>query len=86
MIEVKGHYIPSGAVRYPRFCTAPSNEGADIPLRIRKDLAALALADKDFLALSTEDLIDLARKKHVYVSDRASAIAVLKGQVIPVGE
>ena len=81
MIEVKGHYIPSSAVRYPKFCTAPSTEGVDIPLRIRKDLAPLALADKDFQTSATEDLINLARKKHVHVDDRASAIAVLKGLV-----
>ena len=81
MIEVKGHYIPVKAVQYPRFCIAPSTEGADIPLRIRKDLAPLALADAAFLALSTEDLIGLARKRHVHVTDRASAIGVLKGVV-----
>lgn len=53
----------------------------DIPLRAKRDLTPLILADPEFVGVSTEDLLSLSRAKHVYTTDRASAIAVLKGVV-----
>jgi hypothetical protein len=52
----------------------------NIPLRIKKSLAAGFLADSEFKQIDTFELMELARvRKHVFVADRASAIAVLKG-------
>jgi hypothetical protein len=64
-----------------QLCSAPALT-TDIPLRIKKELAPHALADSEFKQVPTEDLLFLARdRKRVYVTDRASAIAVLKGVV-----
>ena len=71
--------ITEEAMRH--FCQPPT-ASTNIPLRIRPELAAPALADCEFKQVTTEDLLFLARdRKRVYVTDRASAIAVLKGVV-----
>src|SRR5208282_621110 len=90
-----GQIMPAAARRKIEFCSpvpqvAPvavpqiSFEAAvsltNIPLRIKQEFAAAMLADSEFKATPTEDLIYLAmRSKHVHVSDRASAIRVIKG-------
>lgn len=52
----------------------------DIPLRVKRELAPAMLALSVFKEIPTEDLIaDAFRLKNVHTSDRASAIAVLKG-------
>ena len=71
--------VPAESQRTPSFCSLPGVVG-DIPLRIKKALAPTFLADPEFKAVPTEDLIFLVRtRKHIHVSDRATAIAVLKG-------
>ena len=63
-----------------KFCQPITDN--DAPLRIRQELAEHALADPEFKQVPTEDLLYLARtRKRVYVTDRASAIAALKGVV-----
>lgn len=52
----------------------------NVPLRVKQNLAASFLSDPEFKQFSTEDLMQLAqRRKNVYTTDRASAIAALKG-------
>ncbi len=69
--------ITEEAMRH--FCQPPA-ASTDIPLRVRRALAPAFLADSEFKQVPTEELLELARaRKHVYVTDRASAIAVLKG-------
>ena len=71
--------VPSEAQRTPSFCSLPEIVG-DIPLRLKRNIAPAFLADPEFKAVPTEDLIFLVRtRKHIHVSDRATAIAVLKG-------
>jgi len=77
----EGQLMPDAARRTTQFCGNVTERIADIPLRIKKELAPFALADAEFKQVPTEDLMALARRKHVYVTDRASAIAVLKGIV-----
>ena len=90
-----GQVMPAAACRKVEFCSpvpqvAPvavpqiSFEAAvsltNIPLRIKPEFAAAMLADSEFKAIPTEDLIYLAmHSKHVHVADRASAIRVIKG-------
>ena len=64
----------------PQFCGPIPTDFFNIPLRVKKRLAPSLLADSEFKQVPTEELIMLARsRKHVYVIDRASAIAALKG-------
>jgi hypothetical protein len=52
----------------------------NVPLRVKRSLAASFLVDSEFRAIETQELIRLVRtRKNIYVTDRASAIAVLKG-------
>ena len=65
--------------RTVRLCSAPALS-PNIPLRVKKELAGRFLMDSEFRQAATEDLLWLAKeRKHVYVTDRASAIAALKG-------
>ena len=82
----EGVLIPDGVRRKLNLCSAASAP-TNIPLRIKKELAVHALADSEFKQISTEDLVELARsRKRVYVTDRASAIAALKGVFNPYGK
>jgi len=82
----EGVLIPDGARRKLNLCSA-AFAPTEIPLRIRKELAPAALADSEFKAVPTEDLMHLARtRKRIYVIDRASAIAALKGVFNPYGK
>ena len=75
----EGVLIPDGVRRKLNLCSAASAP-TNIPLRIKKELAVHALADSEFKQIDTFELMELARvRKHVFVTDRASAIAVLKG-------
>ena len=52
----------------------------DVPLRVKSELVPALLADCEFRQVPTQELLELARlRKRIYVVDRASAIAVLKG-------
>jgi len=82
----EGVLIPDGARRKLNLCSA-AFAPTEIPLRIRKELAPAALADAEFKAVPTEELMHLARtRKRIYVTDRASAIAALKGVFNPYGK
>jgi hypothetical protein len=62
--------------------TTMSESIYNIPLRVKKSLAAGFIADAEFKQADTNDLIQLARvRKHIYTTDRASAIAALKGVI-----
>ena len=68
------------ANRMPQFCGPIPTMPSSVPLRVKTCLAATLLADSEFKQVDTMDLIWLAReRKRVHVSDRASAIAALKG-------
>lgn len=83
----EGVLIPDGARRKLEFCSAPAFAPTNIPLKIKQELAQSALADPEFKQCDTEDLIRLAKeRKNVHVSDRASAIDVLKGVFNPNGK
>ena len=61
------------------YCSMQSHV-TNIPLRIKKELAAEFLADSEFKQIETQELIGLARvRKRIYTEDRASAICLLKG-------
>jgi hypothetical protein len=66
-----------------KFCQLPEQAGTDlrvdVNLRINPTKAQMLLDDPHFRDVDTEDLIALASQKVKGVTDRCTAIAVLKG-------
>lgn len=58
-----------------KFCATLVSRETDTPLRLKKDQASYFLSLPKFAGMPTEVLLEAARP--VYVTDRASAIAVL---------
>jgi hypothetical protein len=64
-----------------RFATAVARGAANVPLRVRSELAERFLFS-DHVTIDTADLIERAyARTKIYTSDRASALAVLRGLV-----
>jgi hypothetical protein len=55
------------------------NTDLNINLRVRPAVASTLLADPHYEGVATEDLIELASGKIKGVTDRCTAIAVLRG-------
>lgn len=62
-----------------QFATSGPSLVGDLPLRVKKELAPRMLAISEWKEVPTEELIEMARKRGIHTTDRASAIAVLEG-------